>query len=197
MIPSMGGTEIGPDLEKWASQCPENTNIVELGTWMGAGTKFLGEGAQKSNATVWSFDRFVTRKGEPEKAKKYGIDLTVGQDTIDIVRGNIGYHRNIKLVRRELYNVDWFQGPISMYVDDACKRAPVFLHAIRTFSKHWIPGAIIVLMDFYWHKRHPNEPDAQIQPEFMERNKHRFEFLKDWPDLCCAAFKYLGGELEI
>jgi predicted O-methyltransferase YrrM len=45
-IPSMGGTEIGAQLRRAARLAPANTAIVEVGSWLGAGTAQLALGVR-------------------------------------------------------------------------------------------------------------------------------------------------------
>ena len=46
-IPSMGGREIGPVLRNLARHAPAGTSIVEVGTWLGAGTAQLALGIRE------------------------------------------------------------------------------------------------------------------------------------------------------
>src|SRR5690606_12370375 len=43
-FPSMGGKKIGPFLRKLARAAPSHTAIVEVGSWLGAGTAQLAIG---------------------------------------------------------------------------------------------------------------------------------------------------------
>jgi len=198
MIPSMSGREIGAELRMWASESIPGTSIVELGTWLGAGTEQLALGVEDSgkDVEIHCFDRFEVRGSEIEKAARDGVTLENKQDTLPLVKENLEKYKTKIIYHKEnITNIEWdIKKPISMYVDDVCKRDRKFNHAIKTFSPAWIPGkTVIVLMDYYWSLRHLKEPDAQCQPKFMKKYGHFFHHLKDWLGLCCAAFVYLGG----
>jgi hypothetical protein len=45
-IPSMGGRQIGPFLQRAAADVPGEMAIVEVGTWLGAATAELARGLQ-------------------------------------------------------------------------------------------------------------------------------------------------------
>lgn len=192
-IPSMGGSEIGAQLYNWAAYSQPGTAIVELGTWMGAGTEHLARGAEVSGCTVHCFDRFTARGSEIDKARDHGISLRPRQDTLPLVKNYLMAHNNIQYHKTEIAAATWNGPKISVHVDDACKREQMFIKAIETFSPYWIPGGtIVVLMDYYWGDRHPDEPDAQIQKRFIEANEENFQHLCDWKGLSCSAFLYLG-----
>ena len=197
MIPSMSGREIGAELRLWASQAESGTAIVELGVWLGAGTENLGLGAMDSNKNVeiHCFDRFIANDSEVKRALLDGVILKKNQDTLPVAKKNLSrFGISIVYHKRNILSARWKNKPISLYIDDVCKRTDKFQHAIKTFSPYWIPGkTIVVLMDYYWHLRHPKEKDAQCQPEFMKKYSHCFQHIKNWQGLCCAAFLYLGG----
>lgn len=194
LIPSMGGAEIGNCLFHYARNAPKGTAIVELGAWLGAGTFYLASGAAESGCTVHSFDRFQARGQEIEKAARFGVQLIHGQDTFPIFKKNISrFERYVFPHKGQIQNAQWNGNPISVYVDDACKRRTAFLQALKTFSPSWIPGVtVLVLQDYLWSLRHPNEPDAQIQRETVEGNPGSFTELQRWPDLCAVAFRFEG-----
>jgi hypothetical protein len=190
-IPSMGGHEIGADLEFWASQAEPGTVIIELGAWLGAGTYHM---AKEAPVPVHVFDRWKCRGREPEKAFIEGVEIRQGQDLLPIIKSNLRQFGNVVYHKGEIINRPKWRGPhISLYVDDACKRSPTFEYALDIFSAWWIPGkTVIVLMDYHWHERHKDEPDAQVQKQWYNNNRKRLEILKDWPELCPRAFRWLG-----
>lgn len=197
MIPSMGGAEIGKELIEWAGNIKYGSYIVELGTWLGAGTQKLAIGAN-NRTEIHCYDKFEATKSEVKKAKKYNIILEEKQDTLFIVKHFLAEFKNIIYHKGDIKKIKWIEKPIGLYVDDLCKRTKKFNFAIKVFSPYWIPGeTIIVLMDYYWYLRHLKEKDAQVQPEFMKKNKKCFKHIKSWRPLCCAAFLYLGGKLKI
>lgn len=180
MIPSKGGREIGPELRAYAATASPGESIVELGTWLGAGTVELSSGAP-AGVEVHTYDRFRGSAGNP-----------VGQ-----VVENLQGCKNVWAHSGEITNAVWKGGSIAVHVDDACKRSPTFERALEIFSPFWRPGTILVLMDYFWSKRHPNEENAQAQPRFIERNVDRFRTIKLWAGKSCAAFEYLGGQLSV
>lgn len=200
MIPSMGGDQIGDDLYTWAAAAPQDTAIVELGAWLGAGTYHLARGAQESGVKVHTFDAFEVRKNEVDKlkfAKIRGFD--VGRDTLPLVKYYLrGVIDNIVFHKGRIPNFPPWKGlPISIHVDDVCKREFKFNWSIETFAKYWIPKVtVVVLMDFFWSQRHLQEPDAQVQPNFIRDNPDKFTQLKVWKTKGAwapAAFLYQGG----
>ena len=190
-IPSMGGHEIGRDLELWASQCEPGTVAVELGSWLGAGTYHI---AKEAPVPVHCFDRWKCRGREPEKAALEGIDIRQGQDLLPVIKRNLSQYQNVIYHKGEIIGRPHWRGPhISLYVDDACKRSPTYEYALSIFQPWWIPGkTIVVLMDYYWHKKHKDEPSAQAQPRWYKDNKKKLELIKEWPELRPAAFRWLG-----
>ena len=89
-IPSMGGTRIGPLLRELARGAPAGTSIVEVGSWLGAGTAQLALGiTERSGAgdvSLHSYDRWQTTRTEVQKAWRWGLRLAVGEDTLPSVR---------------------------------------------------------------------------------------------------------------
>lgn len=160
-IPSMGGTAIGPFLRNIAKEAPRETAIVEVGTWLGAGTAQLALGVRDredgSDVPIHCFDRWAASPSEVEKAAARGaLDICTGQDTLAVTKRfldpfgvPIVYHKG------DIGSATWNDGPISVYVDDAAKTEELFRHVLQTFGPSWIPGGtILVLMDyFFWRKR--------------------------------------------
>ena len=194
MIPSKGGRQIGEFLHAAAAECPSGTAIVELGTWFGAGTHALASGAP-AGVQVHTYDRFRITQGEKQAAAYCGIKIHGSGDLLTTVKGLLSDAGDIVYHKGEITQATWEGPEIAVYADDACKRRGAFTHAIRTFSPWWFPGTVVVLMDYYWHRRHVAEPDAQVQPEFVAANRKRLEFLRDWDGLSCVAFRYVGGKL--
>lgn len=179
-FPSMGGKEIGPFLRRIAKNAPPNTAIVEVGSWLGAGTAQLALGVRERQVggqiSIHSFDRWIATKGEVEKAKqKNNLDLELGQDTLPYVMDSLtpfGVH--MYFTKGDILDATWGGQPISVYVDDASKAPKRFYHVMKTFGPSWIPGVtIVVLMDYhYWEKT--GSADHKCQRNFIDNHREHF-----------------------
>ncbi len=195
MIPSMGGEEIGAFLREQASKVKPGEAIMELGTFLGAGTIHLARGAAPG-VEVHAFDRFLARAHEIKIAKNFGVELAMNEDTLPRVILNMGKVSNRVTFHKVLMqDVAWTGAKIALYVDDVNKRGPAFLKALRTFSPFWIPGrTVLVLMDYWFFKKHPNDEGFRFQHEYMTRNAHKFQQIAhDFGNTSVAAFLYTGG----
>jgi hypothetical protein len=181
----MGGTKIGPWLSKYAKQVEPELAIVELGTWLGAGTYHLGQGS----ATVYSYDRFrVLRLSEIRIARKYGVPLRLFQNTLPLVQSSIA-GLPVKLVRANLRTVEW-QGPkIGLFVDDASKRKAVWEHTMNVFKPHLVPGCFLFLMDYFMYEKRAS---FDAQKRYMEGCRE-FDLVESrLGGTSCALFRYVG-----
>ena len=179
-IPSLGGLEIGPLLRRSARDAPAGTAIVEVGSWLGAGTAQLALGIRdrpdRDAVRLHAFDRWRATAREVEKALRRGVVLRQGEDTlprtrqaIDPIGVPVTYHK------QDISTATWNGGSISLYVDDACKRWPAFYCALLTFGPHWIPGETVVVLMDYNHWRRTGDTGHKCQKEFMELHDHCFE----------------------
>lgn len=197
VIPSMGGGALGSIFEQYAYQSFDKTAIVELGTWLGAGTMSLIRGVERSkkNIEVHSYDNFVIRGNEVDKARVFGVELKDGMDSLPIVKKYLsGYKVKLFLHKGEITNSKWDGLPISVYIDDACKYENTFIPALKIFSPFWIPGkTIIVLMDFYFYLQRTHDKGLEFQMRFIKAQKKCFEHIISYKKLCTAIFKYKGG----
>jgi hypothetical protein len=195
-IPSMGGREIGRYLREWAADVPSGCAIVELGSWLGAGTAQLALGSKGS--TIHAFDRFTANKSECEKARVYNIILENGESTLDVVRGLIGKDltKRIEFHQGLITKAQWNGQKIGLYVDDACKRKKEFLSALNIFGRSFIPGkTVIVLMDYWYFERFPEDLGLKYQLTFMTAHKDSFRWTHGrLPGTSASAFLYLGGK---
>jgi hypothetical protein len=195
-FPSMGGKEIGPFLRRLAREAPSNTAIVEVGSWLGAGTAQLALGVRERGAdqsvTIHTYDRWIATKPEIEKAlRKADLQFSAGQDTLRWVMDSLNpFGVNIRFVKGDITAVGWPGEPISVYVDDAAKAPTRFFHVLRTFGPSWIPGTtILVLMDFhYWEKTGSEE--HKCQKYFIDAHPDHFEQIEDFRRASNAAFIY-------
>ena len=179
-IPSMGGCEIGSLLMKAAREAPNDTAIVEVGCWLGAGTAQLALGikdrAEPERIALHCYDRWQANESEVEKASRFGLALDCDADTLPVMRQYLSpFDLPIQFHKGDILGSQWTGGPISIYVDDAAKKWQVFYHVLLTFGPHWIPGeTLVVLMDYdIWTKTGMDE--HMCQKRFIEENSHYFE----------------------
>ena len=196
LFPSMGGKEIGPFLRGLARNAPASTAIVEVGSWLGAGTAQLALGLRERGAeqsvTIHSYDRWIATKPEIEKAaQKANLRFSPNQDTLPwVMQALQPFGVGIKFVKGDIAVVDWAGGPISVYVDDAAKVPARFFHVLRTFGSWWVPGVtVLVLMDFhYWEKT--GSEDHKCQKYFIDAHPEHFAQIEDFRRASNAAFVY-------
>jgi hypothetical protein len=197
-FPSMGGREIGPFLREITLEAPEDTSIVELGSWLGAGTAQLALGivdrGPKQHLEIHCYDRWAALPDEVSKARKAGISLREGQDTLPNILALLEpFPVSIHFHKGDLARARWNGEPISIYVDDACKKPSLFFHALRTFGPSWIPGkTVVVLMDFHFWKKAKSK-SYRCQREFIDRYRDHFEIIdRDYFEgSTWAAFRYV------
>ena len=197
-LPSMGGREIGHYLRQCVRGLCDGDTIIELGTWLGAGTAQVCLGLRESGvrAVVHTYDRFEARATERTKAAGRGIKLKSHENTLPRVERMIsGFGVEVHLHRGDIH-VARYKGPaIALHIDDACKREPVFLHALKTWGPWWIPGrTIVVLMDYYyWQVRPGLDAGLRFQHDFVTARPRVFEEVWRHNDDSPAAFLYKGG----
>jgi hypothetical protein len=194
-IPSMGGTEIGEYLQHYAGIVKADECIVEVGSWFGAGTYQLCQGAIKNRKynQIFCFDQWTARKTEIEKAEKAGIILKSGENILPYVQKNLSEFKNaldIEYYRGKIQSIKEFKGPkIGLYVDDAAKRKDNFDHVMKIFKPHFSKGCILILMDFYYFE-HKKDDGLRYQINYMTGNKE-FEFVKRIPNSVAAVYRYV------
>jgi hypothetical protein len=154
----MGGTKLGPLLRNAARQARTDTALVEVGCWLGAGTAQLALGMrerQYQDVQLHVYDRWRARPWEVEKAGKQGWCLQDDEDTLPRVRQALEpFGVTIQFHKGELIDAAWSGGPISVYVDDACKIPLLFCHMLEVFAPYWLPGeTLIFLMDLDFGKK--------------------------------------------
>ncbi|HET6499027.1 MAG TPA: hypothetical protein VFH17_08260 [Coriobacteriia bacterium] len=198
-IPSMGGREIGRDLREWAAACPDGSAIVELGCWLGAGTAQMALGVRHSgrSVVVHAYDAFEASAGEVAKAAAHGVRLRDGQDTSGRVFETLHeIGALVTLHKGDIRKARYAGPPISLHVDDCCKRNYLFLPALRTFGPHWIAGqTVVVLMDFWYFERPGVDRALRFQHDWMAEHAGCFEVIRErMPGTSAAAWRYVGGE---
>lgn len=179
-FPDMGATRIGPWLRRWASEC--HTHIVEVGSWLGAGTAQLALGARESGAQVHTYDQWRAQEGEIAKAKRFGIDLRLGEDTLPYVRDWLApFGAHIVFHQGNIRRATWPGGPIGLYVDDAAKSRRNFRRMLSIFGPYWADGCILVLMDYYHFQRANNRVGSRLlsyQYRYINARPSQFEPLE-------------------
>ena len=196
LFPSMGGKEIGPFLRGLVRTAPASTAIVEVGSWLGAGTAQLALGLRERGAdqsvAIHTYDRWVATKPEIEKAeRKANIRFSPNQDTLPwVMQALHPFGVGIKFIKGDILAANWAGGPISVYVDDAAKQPARFFHVLRTFGPSWIPGVtVLVLMDFHFWEKTGSE-EHKCQKYFIDAYSEYFTQMEDFRRDSNAAFVY-------
>ena len=198
-IPSIGGRETEDSLRDFVTRIPDGSAVVEVGGWLGAGTRPMAEALDSRGTThrMDLFDRFTTTGTEVTKAAKAGVNLKEGQNTIPVVLEYLkGIRQPITFHRGELLLINWDGGKIGLYVDDAAKSELHFRHMLHSFGPSWIPGeTIIVLMDyFFWRQREADgrKDPYKFQYNFVTSHPDSFAPVEGWEELpmVAAAFRY-------
>lgn len=191
-FPHMGGVKVGPELRQAASRVEPGRAIVEVGTWLGAGTAYLALGAPQG-IPIHCYDRFRVRSAESEKARAFGVELPEDADSLPWVKKALKpFGAKIVWHQGELIGAIYGGPPIALYVDDANKRPDAWRAAVLTFKPFFIPGVtVLFLMDFYFYERMGSAYEAQ--PNYMRKHRAEFELLADHVGATsCAVFRYLG-----
>jgi hypothetical protein len=192
-FPSQGGVEIGPWLEKYASDVPAGSAIIELGCWLGAGTaqlalgvlagravqKFKGSKVQGGEIVIHTYDSFKASVHHVKKAQTRGVRLEEGEDTLPRVQQSLArFGAPMVFHKKKITSVKWDGGPIGLYVDDACKLEPVWNYAMATFQPHFIAGkTLLVLMDYHFDENAGEQYAAQKR--YMTARPAEFELIED------------------
>jgi hypothetical protein len=196
-IPSMGGTEIGEYLRKYASEIKKDQCVVEVGSWFGAGTYQLCQGVVSSRQynDIHVYDRWTANKSEIEKAEKWGIKLQSGDDILPYVKNFLSEFSdaiNITYKKQHIKTLKKFTGgKIGLYVDDASKRKELFDKSMSVFKPHFAKGCILILMDFYYYEHKNFEAGLMYQKNYMLKSSD-FEFIQRIPNSVAAIYKYKG-----
>lgn len=189
-LPTMNPQPVGELLHRYASHCDQGA-IVEIGAWLGFGTAHLALGSLKSGAPLHVYDGFQVRGLEREKAKKYGLYLCDGEDTLPLVKKALEpFGANITFHKGDIRTAEYSNGPIGLYVDDAAKQQKLFEPMMRTFGAHFSDGTILVLLDF-WYFNTSGSKEHQYQHDFMRRWSDVFEPIPVGDGMGSAAiFRY-------
>ncbi len=186
-IPAMTSHLAHDELRALASQVRSPASIVEVGVWLGACTRAMAESAA---VPIHGYDVFTANWDQVKKAAQAEIKLENGQDTLPLVRLFLGgAPGEVILHKGNAVNARW-EGPIGLYVDDACKHQSAFDAVMRTFSPWFIEGAWVALMDFFFYEKKNNSPALMYQKAYVEARPSNFEFVKRIPDSSNAIFRW-------
>ena len=193
-IPHMEKQTVYDALHKYASNIKSDECIVEVGSWFGAGSYALCQGAisgRKYN-DIHLYDQWTARKTEIDKALKFGIKLKDNENLLSYVQKNLSEFNkalDINYYRSKIQSIKKFSGnKIGLYVDDASKRKDNFDHVMKIFKPHFSKGAIIILMDFFYYETR-NDNGLRYQANYMTDNSE-FEFVKRIPESFAAVYRY-------
>jgi hypothetical protein len=158
VIPDMGATRLAPWLTRFAAEVPPERAIVEVGSWLGAGTQHL----VRERGPLYVYDRFQATQSEVAKAAAFGVTLAAGQDTLPFVKSHVT-SPTVRFVKGNI-NKARYKGPaIGLYVDDASKLPELWEHSMKTFERWFVKGeTILVLMDYHF-------PPCDAQREYAEK----------------------------
>jgi hypothetical protein len=166
----MGGAKIGPLVAKQLEGI-EGRAVVEVGAWLGGLTQHIAH-----HRPLYVYDKFISTQSEVEKAKRWGVDLAEGQDTLPLVRSWLP--KGINFVKGNLRYSEYDGPPIAIYIDDASKHPEVWKRSMETFEPHF-ENTLIYLMDYHF-------PPCEVQREYAKKWTMVTQNIKG---TCCAVFR--------
>jgi len=210
-IPSIGfGGRANEDaLINYASQVPENGNILEFGPFLGSSTAFLACGVLKSgrkNVTICSVDNWVINESYQRQLKKHHIEMEIGHNFRSEFFDNLKPFP-VKIIISDISKEEIRWGLIAnhfmsdekihLVVDDSDNHKIPTDHMFQNLSPYFTPNVtIIMLLDFFWGKVKKLR-DLDYQVDFMEANKEVFQLIECIPAPSLgAAFLYKGGKIN-
>ena len=174
--PHMGALNIAGLLREYASTVPEGRTVVELGSWLGAGTYEL---ASATTCEIHVYDKFRASESEVKKAKAFGFDLVVHEDTLPKVRAYLKpFGDRVRFHKGPLYKASYDGPKIGLYVDDASKS--FWKQAERIFAPYFDNQTILIMMDYHY-------PKCSLIRQEMERHEM---LLERTPDSSTAVFRW-------
>lgn len=212
MIPSMGGRELGPIFNRYIKTMERGLDVVEIGAWLGAGTLELAlsmcEYGHDRESALRVFDRFEADESQVVKAAglhQYSanilvdnagsvVKLNVGMDTLPIVKDFLHCFKFVRFYKGEIGHVQYQGNKIGVLVIDAVKRDPYFTAMMKKFEPYLADGAVVFLMDFYYHEK-VKGAGTECQGVYVEKSG-RYVFLEHPPNLSCAVFRYYVDEYK-
>jgi hypothetical protein len=144
----MGALKIADLLRQYAAQVPTGKAIVEVGSWLGAGTYEL---AAASNTVLHVYDYFKARGSEITKAAAFGIELAPEEDTLPMVKAYLKpFGSRVVFHKGAIHRAKYNGPPIGLYVDDASKS--LWKQVVRIFSPYFDQDTVLILMDYHYPK---------------------------------------------
>ena len=196
-IPSMGGTKLGPFLDHIIEEVEPRSSIVEVGSWLGAGTAQIAlslfKKKKQEDVEIHVYDRWQATASEVAKSNVFiNSNINVGDDTLVWVKDKLQpFDVKINFHKGDISDIEWKGGPISIYIDDAAKSPDNFFHILKTFGPSWIPGkTVLILMDFYmWKKKFIGKFNGQkCQTDFVSKYSDYFKKIEDFRKSYDPAF---------
>jgi hypothetical protein len=203
----MGGRELGPVFDRFIETMDYGLDVVEVGTWLGAGTYEIAAALQShghDQTTLHCYDRFEADKGQVIKAAgrhRYPaglgvsgrgavIRLTNKQDTLPVVKRNLAGFPFIRYHKGEIGRLAYKGRRIGVLVVDAIKRDPHFTALMKKLEPSLAPGATVFLMDYWYHRKIKNV-GTECQERYVKKSG-RYEHTEDVAGLSCAVFRFKG-----
>lgn len=193
-IPSMGGRQLGPVYDKYIAEMDDGLNIVEAGAWLGAGTAQILISMyerKKLNSILYVFDGFQANASEIKKAKRYGVKLKSGQNTLPLVKRFLHPMTEwieVKFRRARIMGMEYNGGPIGILVLDMGKKEEYFKHLMSMFEHKLVDGAVVFFMDYYYYL-HKDDKSLMCQKNIIEESGH-YEELEKFEGLSCSVRRY-------
>ena len=129
----MGGAELSSHLERFALE--SRGDVVEVGSWMGAGTVALARGISKTNNSLYVYDRWRATEDEVRKAQAAGATIGLSEDLLPQVRRRVEkITPNAHFIQGEILDAKYSGSPIGLYVDDAAKTEKLFRYVTGLFA---------------------------------------------------------------
>lgn len=192
----------GPTLEslyqvgkKWSGKGV----IVECGTWLGASARAMLVGAKEAgyDRPFYCFDRWQANEEEAGKAHKAGWDsIKPNQDLEPMARENIEkVYPTVITGKGRIGAIPWGGGPIEIFVADGAKRGDAWLQMIDRYQPHWIDGATICLLDYYFYRKFDDHRREQYrdQENWVASEGDKMKPLPGLTAASAAFFTYRNG----
>jgi len=206
MIPSMGGRELGPVFNRFIEAMPDGLDVVEVGSWLGAGSYELASAMAEhghKDSVLHLYDRFTAKGSEVRKAAgtyKYRVDgvapgqaqpikLKDGQDTLPIVRDFLkGIPVSVVYHKGDIRKLAYTGKLIGVLVVDSAKKERDFCRLMKTLEPRLAPGAVVFFMDFYFYKFKKNT-GTECQHKYVKASG-KYEHLESYENLCVEVMHY-------
>jgi len=194
-IPELGhgGRVIEDTLIRFAGLVHPSEVIVDIGPYLGSTTAYLALGAQPG-VTIHAFDTWDADICDLRAKSRYYHKTELPQDLRPLFLANLApFAARVVTHQGDVRKVTWAGPLIGLFVDDIGVDRHYVEAKMRAFSSHFAPGAVLVLMDYYWHETKRGEA-FDYQRRFVERNAHAFRFLER-AGAIAAVFEWEGGAL--